>query len=65
MSLHNDAALNYLAGAGTALALMAEAGAPEEQVKAVAEEMNVCFEQMDESDKERMIQAYGKLPEQN
>ncbi|WP_269135208.1 hypothetical protein [Vibrio cincinnatiensis] len=42
---------------------MAEEGAPEQQVKAVAELMGVNFESLDESDKERLIQAYGRLPE--
>ncbi|MGR2849350.1 hypothetical protein ABMX62_20150 [Vibrio vulnificus] len=54
---------NYTSGAGTALSYMAEEGAPEQQVKAVAELMGVNFESLDESDKERLIQAYGRLPE--
>jgi hypothetical protein len=56
---------NYTAGAGTALSYMAEEGAPEQQVKAVAELMGVNFESLDESDKERLIQVYGRLPDQN
>lgn len=54
---------NYTAGAGTALSYMAEEGAPEQQVKAVAVLMGVNFESLDESDKERLIHAYGRLPE--
>lgn len=65
MSLSNDPAINYLAGAGTALSYMAEEGASEKQVKAVAELMDVCFELLDDDDKERIIRAYGKLPKQN
>lgn len=56
---------NYTAGAGTALSYMAAEGASAQQVKAVAELMDVNFESLDESDKERLIQAYGKLPDQN
>lgn len=53
----------YTLGAGTALSYMAQEGASEQQVSAVAEIMGVSFESLDESDKERLIQAYGKLPE--
>ncbi len=65
MSLENDAAVNYLAGAGTALSYMAEAGATEQQVVTVAALMDVSFDLLDECDKERLIDAYGKLPEQD
>lgn len=61
--MKNNDVSNYMAGAGTALSYMAEEGAPLQQVKAVAEVMDVDFESLDESDKERFIQAYGKLPE--
>ncbi|WP_026960517.1 hypothetical protein [Aliagarivorans taiwanensis] len=64
MNLENDAPTNYVAGAGTALSYMAELGTPESQIVEVAKKMDVCFESIDESDKERLIAAYGKLPEQ-
>ncbi|MBF4374532.1 hypothetical protein [Vibrio anguillarum] len=64
MSKPNDIG-NYTAGAGTALSYMAEEGASEQQVKAVAELMGVSFGLLDESDKERLILAYGKLPDQD
>ncbi|WP_158147799.1 hypothetical protein [Vibrio fluvialis] len=61
--MKNNDVSNYIAGAGTALSYMAKEGAPLRQVKAVAEVMDVVFESLDESDKERLIQAYGKLPD--
>lgn len=54
---------NYTAGAGTALSYMAAEGAHEQQIKAVAELMGINFDSLDESDKERIIRAYDRLPE--
>lgn len=58
----NNAAINYIAGAGTALSYMAAEGAPEEQVASVAALMDVDFHTLDEGDKARFITAYGNLP---
>ena len=57
----HDSVANYFAGAVTALSYMAELGASKQDVFAVAGMMDLDFDDIDESDKERFIEAYGNL----
>lgn len=61
MSLNNEITGNYHAGAITALALMAERGADKDQVLAVVDQMGLSLEDIDESDREMLVAAYGEL----
>ncbi len=57
-----DLAVNYCAGAVTALSYMAELGASKKDVFAVAGMMDLAIDDdIDQSDKERFVAAYGDL----
>lgn len=53
---------NYNAGAVTALSYMAEAGSSKEKILLVAEQMDLNLSDIEESDLERFIEAYGADP---
>ncbi|WP_193061056.1 hypothetical protein [Halomonas sp. 3A7M] len=57
----NENIENYQAGAVTALSYMADGGAPKWLVMGVAETMDLSFDDIDESDRERLVQAYGEI----
>ena len=61
MSIYNTDALNYKAGAVTALANMAMLGASKKQVFEVAEIMDITFDDIDECDKAELLKAFGSL----
>jgi len=52
----------YNNGAITALSYMAEQGAKKSDVQLVADVMNISFDDIDDSDKERFTAAYGEFP---
>jgi len=59
MGLEIDVVGQYNAGAVTALANMAELGASKEAVLEVGAIMDISFDDIDESDHEKLINAYG------
>lgn len=59
MANSNDVDI-YCDGAVSALAYMAEAGAEQEHVLAVASLMSLPLEGIDASDRERLVMAYGE-----
>ncbi|WP_351122664.1 hypothetical protein [Shewanella sp. T24-MNA-CIBAN-0130] len=52
----------YNNGAITALSYMAEQGASKSDVQLVADVMNISFNNIDDSDKKRFMDAYGDFP---
>jgi len=59
MSSTNNGAENYHAGAVTALAYMAQMGASKDQVLEVVTVMDLSLDDIDSSDREKLIKAYG------
>lgn len=53
---------HYSAGAVTALSYMAEEGVPKEKVLLVAELMDLNLSDIEDSDLERFVEAYGTNP---
>ena len=53
---------HYNAGAIPALSYMAEAGSSKEEILLVAEQMDLNLNNIEESDYERFVEAYGADP---